>query len=245
MASNPNQGFKLPGQIPGAPERVTIGELLTKARSILMQSLDIFLRRPNALEKATIDTTWWDYGMTVATGAVISGVLFTLAAIFIVLRLSALGLALDLLTPVLVLILSPIVTFVAFHAGCYASHWYAVTQQNSQAPLLQHCQTIALPWLAGSVLASLIGALSLILFGGFFTFDVFSPSGFGFITSLPILALLAVLAAAVISIYTLVLIFGALKQLHRFEGLPLWLTFLLFIVVENIVTNLLSRIFSL
>lgn len=245
MPPHPNNGFKVPMQIPGAPERVTIAQLIAEAQALLRQSINVFLRRPGALETATADVTWWQYGLTVTTGAIISGVLFAIATIFIISRLPSFGLGLYILTPILVLILHPITMLIAFHAGCYASHWYATKQQQATIPLLRHCQTIALPWLAGTVFTSIVGAFSIILLGSYLSIGFLASGNLETLASLPSLTLLLGGVVLVISIYTLVIIFGALKDLYRFEGIPLWLTFLLFVIVQNIVADILARILQI
>jgi len=230
-----NQGFKIPVEIPGAPERVTPKELFDAGWSLLRNSVGIFLKKPGAYEDEIQRATWWRFWLTVGTGSVVGGLLWAIGVLFLTLRFGFFD-----LTFLWTFIFSTLINLVAVYAGCYASHWYATKQAHGLAPLVQHSHTMAAAWLPANVANAALGAVILILFGATFRFDyLFAFGGLG---AFGLGLILAIVATIAVAIYTLTIQVKGVEILYKFVGNHLWLTVGIMLVVTGLVYSILDNI---
>jgi hypothetical protein len=235
-ASSSGEGFKLPVDIPGAPEKVTPQELISSGIALLQNSVGIFLKRPGAYEDEIQRATWWRFWLTVATGSVVSAVLFALEYIFFRIHF---GVGFNVISFLLLLILSVPINMIAVYAGCYASYWYATTQAHGVASLVQHSQAMAAAWLPGNVVGAAIGAVVALLFGSAFSFDLLlNPAVWGLLGLGLIVTLIVTIAVA---LYTLSIQVKGVQILYKFTGNPLWVTTASMLIVTGLVYGILAR----
>jgi hypothetical protein len=230
-----NQGFKMPVEIPGAPERVTPKELFDAGWSLLRNSVGIFLKRPGAYEDEIQRATWWRFWLTVGTGSVVGGLLWAIGVLFLTLRFGFFD-----LTFLWTFIFSTLINLVAVYAGCYASHWYATKQAHGLASLVQHSHTMAAAWLPANVANAAVGAVILILFGAAFRLDILLS--FGGLGGLGLGFLLAVVATVAVAVYTLTIQAKGVEVLYKFVGNHLWLTVGIMLAVTGLVYSILDNV---
>lgn len=197
--------FKVPFPIPDAPERITLPELTSLALSLLRTCFDAFQRKPGAYEAALSQANWWHFWVVVAASSVISAVTsaFTLAALEVQFAAAFPGDSVNMLRPIVGLIIAIPVSFVAFYAGCYASHWWATTQAGGRAALVQHSYVLTVVWAAENMLAGL-ATMALTFIG---------------------LAGLGLLLTLAIALYALYVMAGHIGRLYQFAELSrTWVT---------------------
>ena len=67
-------GFKVPFNIPGAPERTTISELVDTAKPLVQNSLDNWMRKPGAFETSLSQASWWHFWVLVGIAVLVSAI---------------------------------------------------------------------------------------------------------------------------------------------------------------------------
>mgnify|MGYP005840164389 CR=1 FL=1 len=197
--------FKVPFQIPDAPERVTLPELTSLATNLLRTCFDAFQRKPGAYETALSQANWWHFWVVVGASSLVSAITsaFTLAALEVQFAAAFPGDSVNVLRPVVGLVIAIPVSFIAFYAGCYASHWWAITQAGGQAALLQHSYVLTVIWAAENILAGLV-TMALTFIG---------LSGLGLMLTLAI------------ALYALFVMAGHIGRLYQFkEQSRTWVT---------------------
>lgn len=245
-ASFTDREFALPVEIPGAPEKVTLRQLISDGLSLLRNSVGIFLKHDGAYEDEIRRATWWRFWLTVGTGSVVSAVFFALGQLFLEFRvasiISSVGSRYDvnIFRVVLVLIFSIPMNMLAVYAGAYASHWYATKQANGLASLVQHSHAMAAVWLPANVVSAILGAAVTLVFGATVSMNVlFSGAGlaaFGF-------GLLVALVVSIgVGLYTLSILVKGIQILYKFVGNPLWITTVIMLVVTGFVYSILENI---
>ncbi len=220
---NDTPGFKIPVNIPGAPERVTWRQLVETSRPLLRVSFDAFQRKPGAYEAALQQATWWHFWVLVGVSSLISAAAsaFTLMALEVQVAALFPGYQTNFLRPIAGLVIAIPVSFFAFYAGCFASHWWAANMAGGQASLIAHSYVLVVIWAAENILAAIL-TLGLTLFG---------------------LAGVALLIAVAIVIYALVVMAGHIGQLYRFpDRSRTWITAGVMVVTSWMVSILLQDI---
>ncbi|MBI5668998.1 MAG: hypothetical protein HZC41_13420 [Chloroflexi bacterium] len=222
MSFNNNPpGFKLPVNIPDAPERVTWPELVATAVPLLRTSFDAFRRKPGAYETALGQATWWHFWVLVGAASLISGVATAFTLLIIEVQLAAIfaGYQADFLRPILGLILGIPVSFFAFYGGSYASYWWAINQAGGRARLIEHSYALAVIWAAENIIAALV-TLALSMIG---------------------LAGIALLISVGVVIYALVVMTGHLSRLYQFPNRSqTWITAGVMVVTSWMISVLLQ-----
>ena len=137
-------GFKVPFNIPGAPEHVTLSELVDEAKPLLQNSLDSWQRKPGAFETALSQASWWHFWLLVTISEIANALAFAIATRGGVLRL------------LFAFVVSIPIGLIVFYLGSYASHWYATKQAGGSATLVQHSYVLGVIWAGGLIIVSLI-----------------------------------------------------------------------------------------
>lgn len=157
MSFNNNPpGFKLPVNIPDAPERVTWAELAQITRLLLRVSFDAFQRKPGAYEAAMEQATWWHFWVLVVAASLISGIATAVMLLIIEVQYAAAGYQADFARPILGFVLGIPVSLLAFYGGSYASYWWVTNQVGGRARLIEHSFALAVIWAAENILAALV-----------------------------------------------------------------------------------------
>ncbi len=202
---NDSPGFKMPIHIPGAPEHITWRQLVETSGPLLRVSFDAFRRKPGAYETALEQATWWHFWLLVGVSAFISAAVSALTVMALEIQFAALvpGYEVNFLRAVAGLVFAIPVSFFAFYAGCFASHWWAANMAGGQASLIAHSYVLVVIWAAENILAGVL-TFALALLG---------------------LAGPALLIALGIVIYALVVMAGHIGQLYRFpDRSRTWIT---------------------
>lgn len=219
--NNDSPGFKLPVNIPDAPERVTWAELVATAMPLLRTSFDAFQRKPDAYETTIKQATWWHFWVLVGTASLISGVATAVTLLILEVQLASIfaGYQADFLRPIFGLILGIPVSFLAFYGGSYASYWWATNQAGGRARLIEHSYALAVIWAAENIIAALV-TLVLSIFG-------LSP--------------LALLISVGVVIYALVVMTGHISRLYQFPNRSqTWVTASVMVITSWMISVLLQ-----
>ncbi len=211
-------GFKVPFNIPGAPERVTVSELVDTAKPLVQTSLDSWQRKPGAFETALSQASWWHFWVLVGASVVVSAICSTLNLLIFDSQIARIfpGYSRGILSVLIYLILAVPVDMLVFYVGVYASHWWATKQAGGTASLVQHSYVIGIIWAGEVLITSVLGV-------------IFTLIGAGGIWSL---------LSLVIAIYALYLIGGHIRQLYQFQDSnQVWITAAV-MVIANFVASL-------
>jgi hypothetical protein len=214
--STPNNvppSFKVPFNIPDAPERVTMPDLVNTAKPLLQNSLDSFQRKPGAFETALSQATWWHFWLLVGISGLVSALSSTLSLVILDSQLARVfpGYSRGILSIIIYLIVAIPVSMLVFYIGLYASHWWATKQAGGSASLVQHSYVLGVIW-AGEVIISSL--LSLV-------FSLIGLGGLGALFSL------------VIALYALYLMGDSIGRLYQFQDRnQVWITAAVMVVVS-------------
>lgn len=227
-------GFKIPVEIPGAPERVTLGQLVSDGMALVRTSVEVFQRKAGIFEAEASQATWWRFWLTVGTGAVVGAVLFAIGRLFFEIRFPPM----NILSPILTLIFAIPITMVSVYVGCYVSHWYATKRAGGQAPLVQHSQVMAMGWLPGHLADAIFSALTSIILGGsfsVFSFTAWAAGGF--------LALILIVVWIAIAFYTLMILVNGVRALYKFtDNNQVWITTILMLFTTGLAYAILDNL---
>jgi len=213
-ASDEPGSFKIPLNIPGAPERTTWESLGRDGVRLLRVGLDVVMRKPGVYADEVARATWWRFWLISGMAAGVSALLSLFNAVFLQVRFSSslFNLIAVLLTPFFFVVIALATLFV----GVYASHRWAYTQ-GGRGSLVQHAYTVALVWAPISLLSSVLSLVS----------NLF---GFG-----------AWLITLLLSIYQVVLIAEGFQNLHQFsENNQKWITAIVMIVAAALASFILG-----
>src|SRR5262249_54877631 len=75
--STPNSvppSFKVPFNIPGAPERTTVPELMDSVKPLVQTSIDSMQNKPGSYETALSQASWWHFWLLVAVSTIVSAI---------------------------------------------------------------------------------------------------------------------------------------------------------------------------
>ena len=218
--STPNSvppSFKVPFNIPDAPERVTMPELVNTAKPLLQNIMDSFQRKPGAFETALSQATWWHFWLLVTISGLVSAICSTLTLVIIDSQFSRIvpGYSRGILSIIIYLIVAIPVGMLIFYIGSYASHWWATKQAGGSASLVQHSYVLGVIW-AGEVIISSVLSL------------VFSLIGLGILGSL---------ISLVVALYALYLMGDSIGRLYQFpDRNQVWITAAVMVVVSWLAT---------
>lgn len=218
--STPNSippSFKVPFNIPDAPERVTMPELVNTARPLIQSSLDSFQGKPSAFETALSQASWWHFWLLVIVSSLVSAICSTITLLIIDSQIARFlpGYSRGLGSLLIYLILAVPASLLVFYVGLYASHWWATKQAGGSASLVQHSYVLGVIW-AGEVVITSVVSLVLTLIGA---------GGIGSLVTL------------VVALYALYLMGGSIRRLYQFpDQNQVWITAAVLVVV-NIVAS--------
>jgi len=214
--STPNSaspGFKVPFNIPDAPERVTFTELVDTAKPLIQTSIDSFQRKPGAYEAALSQASWWHFWLLVTVSALVSAVASAISGFIVNSQLARIfpGYSPSILGFLISLILGIPIAGLIFYVAAYASHWWATKQAGGSASLVQHSYVLGVIWAAEVIITSLVTLIASII-------------GLGF---------LAALINLVVALYALYLIGDSIGRLYQFQDRnQVWITAAVMVVVS-------------
>jgi hypothetical protein len=217
-------GFKVPFNIPGAPERVTVSELVDTAKPLVQTSLDSWQRKPGSFETALSQATWWHFWVLVGISVVVSAICSTVNLLIVDSQFRFLtGYSRGILGTLIYLILAVPVGLLIFYFSVYASHWWATKQAGGTATLIQHSYVIGVIWAGEVLITSVLGVL-------------FTLIGLGLLWSLASLA---------IAIYALYLIGGNIRSLYQFQdGNQVWITAAVMVIASFVASLVLLGVLA-
>ena len=158
-AGSASGGFALPIPIPGAPERVTLGDLWREWLALFVAGVNVLMRKPGVYEAEIARATWWKFWLLVMGVSVVSAI--------VTLVTSLLGgwFLYGILNAALTLFLTAAIAY----AGVWLSDWWAKSR-GSTVPQGQHALTAALPYVPAAIIASILGIFPFV--GGLLGFVV-------------------------------------------------------------------------
>jgi len=209
-------GFKMPVEIPGAPERVTLGQLVSDGMALFRTGLDILQRKPGVYEAEVNQATWWRFWLIVGIGSVIIAIANVLVSVLLDARF---GGRLNVVGLIIALIVGIPFAAIALYAAAYVSHQYATKQSSEPVPLAKHAYTVAVVVMPANVIASLVA-----LVVGLFAF------GLGSLISL------------VVSLYALLVTVDGFQMVYKFDRNKAWITAVIMIVTSIVATLVLGAI---
>ncbi len=169
--------FKIPVNIPGAPEQTTFEALARDGVALMRVGLDVILRKPGVYEDEVSRATWWRFWLIAGTAVVGAAILSIFNALLFLVRFGGalFGIIAVLLTPIFFVAVS----LLTLYLGCYASYRYALTRGGNTS-LLKHAYTVALVWAPVTLVSAVIGFIfNLFGFGGwlisllFFIYEIY------------------------------------------------------------------------
>ncbi|MEO8607366.1 MAG: hypothetical protein ABI690_05770 [Chloroflexota bacterium] len=215
--STPNSvppSFKVPFNIPDAPERVTMPELVNDTKPLLQTTMDSFQRKPGAFETALSQATWWHFWLLVGASGLVNAICSTITLVILDSQYSRFY-SRGILSIIIYLILAIPVGMAIFYIGSYASHWWATKQAGGSATLVQHSYVLGVIW-AGEVIISSVLSL------------VFSLIGLGGLGALISLA---------VALFALYLMGDSIGRLYQFQDRnQVWITAAVMVVVSWLAT---------
>lgn len=142
-AADPEDGFKFPFKIQGAPEYVSLKSLAKDGLSLLRSGWDVLLRRPGSYASEVDMATWWRFWLVILTAAIISAAFSLFLSLYFVVAFGSnlFGFFSILLTPLLFIPL----TLLSLFVGCYVSYRFAISR-GWNAPLVKHAMTAGIVW---------------------------------------------------------------------------------------------------
>jgi len=218
-------GFKVPFNIPGAPERVTVSELVDTAKPLVQTSLDSWQRKPGSFETALSQASWWHFWLLVGISVLVSAICSTLNLLIVDSQVARFfpGYSRGVLSILIYLIVAVPIGLLVFYISVYASHWWATKQAGGTASLVQHSYVIGVIWAGEVLITSVLGV-------------IFTLIGLGLIWSLASLA---------IAIYALYLIGGHIRQLYQFQdGNQVWITAAVMVIASFVASLILLGVLA-
>jgi hypothetical protein len=209
--------FKVPFNIPSAPERVTIAEVIDTTKPLLQTSIDSLQGKPGAFETALSQASWWHFWLLVIVSSLVSALCSTIGLVILDAQIARIlpGYSRGIFSILIYLIVAIPASVAVFYAGLYASHWWATKQAGGTASLVQHSYILGVIW-AGEVIITSIATL------------VFTLIGAGGIGSLLTL---------VVAIYALYLMGGSIRKLYQFQdGNQVWITAAVMVITNFVAT---------
>lgn len=214
VPDNAPGSFRIPVQIPGAPERVTPESLAASAVALLRTGVLILSRQPGVYADEVLRATWWRFWLIAGGAALGSAVLSIFNALFLQIRYSTslFNIFTILLTPIFVI---P-VALITLYVGCYASYQWAI-RHGGGGSLLRHSYTVALVWAPVVLLNSFISL-------------VFNLIGIG-----------SGLTTLLVNLYSWYLIAEGFENLHLFTDTnQKWITAAVMVIADILATLVLG-----
>jgi hypothetical protein len=217
-------GFKMPVEIPGAPEQITINQLVSDGVALLRTGLDILQRKLGVYEAEINQATWWRFWLIVVSGSIVIAIANAISSAILDARLaSLLGGAYrpGILSPIIAFIVGIPFAAIALYAAAYVSHQYASQQSSEVVPLVKHAHTVAVVVIPANVIGSLLAL-------------VLGVIGFG----------LGALVSLLISLYALFVTVDGIQMLYKFDRNKAWITAAVMIVTSFIATLVLGLVLN-
>jgi hypothetical protein len=209
-------GFKLPVEIPGAPERVTFTKLMNEGMALMRTGLDILQRKPGVYEAEVNQATWWRFWLIVGTGSVIIALASALSSLLFLTRF---GFRLNIIGLIISIIVGIVFAAIALYAAAYVSYQYSSKQSSEPVSLVQHAYAVAIVLTPANILGSVIVLIVGLIF-----------ASLGWLISL------------VIAIYALIITVDGFQVLYKFDRNKAWITAAIMIVTNIIATYILGAI---
>lgn len=205
-SSASSASVRIPGGIPGAPDKFGLDDLQAFAPAFIQDSIAVLSGKAAEL---TAPLTWWQAILTVGVTGFVLGLLVDIQRIITALRFSSFGSILFSLitTPFIMALLA----LIAVGAGGFLSYWYLTGWRGGAASLLAHLGVMVKAWAPATLLLGILGIIEA-LTGGYVTTVVDLVRGGALYTGG--LGLVLGLIAAGIAVYTMYIMVNGLRKLY-------------------------------
>ncbi|HLY27438.1 MAG TPA: hypothetical protein VKQ72_13930 [Aggregatilineales bacterium] len=226
------QAMKLPVQVAGAPESITVPYMIDLARTRIQQGIQIYTKQDfEQIVTAGQSATQWDSVFIAGVGAVAVGLATFLGREIGWVFGGFFGGFGGLITPIFAGIIAIVAYAAGFAGAVYASRWY-LQNQNINVSLPQHSMYYAMVWLPLTLIAALMLFLS-------------DAVGLLILCLFPIFIIVGI----VLDIYGILLLKGAFDRLYGTENNRGLITAVIAIVggavARGVVSSILGAIFRL
>lgn len=160
VISPPTSGFKLPVDIPDAPEFVDFGYIFAVFSQIFQSGLAILQKKEGAYEAELNRATWWRFWVYLGVGSIIIALLAMVGSFFGVYRAIVIAL--------IYLIFTIPITLITYYASAYISHNYATKSAGGQGELVHHAYVAILPGLTAGIIGAVLSAIPIVNIIGWF-----------------------------------------------------------------------------
>jgi hypothetical protein len=197
--------FPVPAGIPGAPERISVGDIVTFVQDKVQEAGGAFKGgKQESLDKGR--ASWWQIVLMILLVGLLSAVVLFIVTMIFNFR------SLSLFSIIGIPVLQVFSAFVGVGAGLFLSHWFITTQRSGSASLLSHSYPLTLLWAIGSIANLVLIILGPILNGRIIDLREVLLFGFSFNAGGGTLLLTAL--AAVIAIATGYFMVQQLERLY-------------------------------
>lgn len=228
-------GFKLPVDIPGAPEKVDPKNVIEEFVETFKNGIAILKRTEGVYPMEIQRASWWRFWQYVVVAWIISSIASTIASVILQAQLAAifneysaaLGTQVyqspSIISILLTLILTVPIGIGALYAGIYASHRWVTSSRNGQGSLVGHAYTLILPSVTASIIGNVLGVVFMII---------------------PILGGLVGIFSLILAIYALYIASGGVSILHKVDKNSGYITVAIMLVVQIVAGIILGIIMS-
>jgi len=146
----PASGFKLPVDIPDAPEFVDISYIINLFIQIFKNGLDILQKKEGAYEAELNRATWWRFWVYLGVGSVLIALLAMVGSFW--------GFYRAVVIAILYLIFTIPITLITYYGSAYISHSYAKSA-GGQGALVHHSYVALVPGLTAGIIGAVLNAI--------------------------------------------------------------------------------------
>lgn len=153
----PTSGFKIPIEIPGAPEFVDGTYLFEQLKQQFMSGIAILQRQPGAYPQEIQRATWWRFWSYVVAIFIFNSLLATLNSLLFPIEVFGVVSRPSLLIAITSFLFTIPLSIIGLYVGVYASHRYMTSQTGRPVPLVNHAYALMLPIVTVNVITAVLG----------------------------------------------------------------------------------------
>ena len=234
--SSSGAGFKLPVDIPGAPEKVDPKNVIEEFVQTFKNGIEILKRTEGVYPMEIQRASWWRFWQYVVVSWIIGSIASTISSIVsygqtvawtnevaVAFGQEPVATSPGIFTIILTVILGVPIGAAVLYAGIYASHRWVTTSRAGQGSLVAHAYTIMLPSVTASIIGSVVGMVLIFV---------------------PLIGLLAAIFAFFLSIYALYIAAGGISMVHKVDKNTGYWTVAVMIVAQFITAFVITLVLS-
>jgi len=230
----PSEGFSLPVEIPGAPEKVSPTYLWNLFLQQFQNGIAILRKQPGVYPQEAQRASWWLFWAYIGICFVIIALVTTITSAIANAQIAAafeeFGAAFgasytppNFLNVLFTFLLTIPISIGALYGGIRISHGWVTGNRGGQASLVTHAYTIALPVVTASIISNLL-ALAL--------------------TIIPLLGAISGLVIFALWIYSLFVAVDGIEMVHKVDRRSGWWTIAVMLVVQLVIGMILGLLLS-